>query len=184
MLSDGNLAALCVFVAGNNKPTKIYEFKSVEVKEGEYVVLHLRTLEESCKDEYGERLDVSGGTDSCPTARDLWVPDSNKLLHKTEAVYVQDQNGWVLDAVMLSESSSESWGKTYFTEAADFLFDKDVWKSPAGMVCIPSDAVNTSGIKTSTAKSICRNENAENTHTKADWYVTTQGITPGLPNKP
>jgi hypothetical protein len=183
MLSDGNLGGLRVFSVVNNKITKIYEFDSVKVKEGEYVVLHLRTLEESCKNEFGEKLDVSGGSDSCPTARDLWVPESNKLLHKTDAVYVQDLNSWVLDAIMLSESPSAPWGKTCFIEAADLFFSQGAWKSPADTVCSPADAVNTSGIKTSTSKSICRNEDAENTHTAADWYITTQGVTPGLPNK-
>jgi len=172
-----------VFAEWVYKSPQIYKFESVEVKEGDYVVLHLRTLEESCKNEYGERLDVSSATDSCPTARDLWIPDSNKLLHKTDAIYVKDQNGWVLDAIMLSESSSTSWDKPYYTEAANFLFSQGAWKSPEDTVCSPADAVNTSAIKTSTAKSICRNEDAENTHTAADWYIATQGATPGLPNK-
>jgi len=183
MLSDGNLGALRVFAEWNNKAPQIYEFEPVDVKKGEYVVLHLRTLEESCKDEYGEDMDISGGSDSSPTARDFWISGSKKLLHKTDAIYVLDQDDRVLDAVMLSESPSESWDKTYFTEAAKFLFEHDAWKSPAGTICSPVDAVDTSGIKTSTAKSISRKEDVENTHTAADWYVTTQGVTPGLPNK-
>jgi len=183
MLSDGNLGALRVFAEWNNKAPQIYEFEPVDVKEGEYVVLHLRKLEDSCKDEYGEDLNISGGTDSSPTARDFWIPGTNKLLHKTDAIYVLDQDDRVLDAVMLSESPSASWGKTYFTEAAKFLFEHDAWKSPTGEICSPMDAVDTSGIKASTAKSISRKEDAGNTHTAADWYVTTQGVTPGLPNK-
>jgi hypothetical protein len=184
MLSGGNLGALRVFVAGNDKDPLLYEFEPVEVKEGEYVVLHLRTLEGAlCKDEYGENLNESGGTDSCPTARDFWIPGSAKLLHKTDAVYVLDQDDWVLDAVMLAESPALLWDKTYFSDAAEFLFSQGAWKSATGTVCGPVDAVNSSGI-TST-KSISRDETAENTHTAADWYVTaTSGTTPGLPNNP
>jgi hypothetical protein len=186
MLSDGNLGALRVFAEGYDKDPLIYEFAPVEVKKGEYVVLHLRTLEESCKNEYGENLNESGGTDSCPTARDLWIPGlDKKQLHKTDAVYVLDQNDWVLDAVMISEKPDPSWNKTYFAKAAEFLFNQGAWESPQGGICNPLNAVDSSGIKTAATKSISRYEAAENTHTAADWYITTAGgITPGLPNKP
>jgi len=182
MLSSGNLYALRVFAAGNNKAPLIYEFEPVEVLEGDYVVIHLRKPEASCVDEY-DLLNESGGTFSSPTARDFWISGTNKLLHKTDAVYVLDQDDKILDAVMLSESPSASWDKSYFTEAANFLLSQDAWKSPAGAASSPADAVDTSGIKTATTKSISRNEGADNTHTAADWYITTQGVTPGLPNK-
>jgi hypothetical protein len=186
MLSDGNLGALRVFVAGNYKNPLLYEFAPVEVKKGEFVVLHLRTTEDLCKDEYGDNKEESGGKDSSPTARDLWIPGSSKLLHKTDAVYVLDQDDNVLDAVMIAETPSPSWNKDYFTKAAELLFSKGAWKSPTGTVCSPADAVSSSEIKTAMTKSISRREyeTPENTHTEADWYVTKAGnATPGLPNK-
>ena len=183
MLSDGNLGALRVYVAGNYKNPLLYEFKPVEVKEGAYVVLHLRTYEDSCLDELGESLGVSGGVDSCPTARDFWIPGSSKLLHKTDAVYVLDQDDRVLDAVMISDNPSSTWNKNYFAEAAESLFSKGAWKSPAGTVCSPADAVVSS--VTTLTRSICRDENVENTHTAADWYITVNsGATPGKENNP
>jgi len=186
MLSDGNLGALKVFIAGNTgnkKDPLIYEFNPVEVKAGEYVVLHLRKLEEACKDEYGVRLDESGGTDSSPTARDFWITDANKLLHKTDVVYVLDQNGWVLDAVMIAEKPDSLWSKDYFAKAAEFLFDKGTWKSPTGTACSPADVVDSS--KATATQTICRDETVEKTHTAADWYITAKSCaTPGLPNNP
>jgi hypothetical protein len=185
MLSDGNLGGLRVFVAGNNKNPMLYEFASVEVKAGEYVVLHLRKLEEASKDEYGVKLDESGGTDSSPTARDFWIPGSSKLLHKTDAVYVLDQNGWTLDAVMIAENSDSWLKKDYFVKTAEFLFEHNAWKSATGTVSGVADAVDSSGIKTAITRSISRKELTENTHTAADWYVTaTSGVSPGLRNKP
>jgi hypothetical protein len=181
MLSDGNLGALRVFVAGNNKNPLLYEFAPVEVNKYEYVVLHLRTLDESCQDEDGENLNKSGGTDSSPTGRDFWISGSTKLLHKTDAVYVLDQDNRVLDAVMISEKSDPLWDKEYFTEAAKFLYDQDAWKSPAGKFCSPADAVIS--FATTLTRSICRDENVENTHTAADWYITVNsGVTPGKEN--
>jgi hypothetical protein len=163
----------------------IYEFLSVDVAEGEYVVLHLRTLEDNCVDEYGTDLGESGGTDSSPTARDFWIPGSDKLLHKTDAVYIVDQEGSVLNAVMISETPDSWWRKAYFAEAAEFLFNSGAWKSPGGEVCSPADAVSSATIKTAPTRSISRDETMQNTGTAMDWYATdTRGSTPGLPNTP
>jgi hypothetical protein len=179
----GNLGAMRVFIAGNYKSPMVYEFLPVEVSEGEYMVLHLRTTEESCKDEYGNDLTESGGTDSSPTARDFWVPDSTKVLHKTDAVYVLDQDDRVLGAVMISESPDSWWNKDYFAEAAEFLFNQGAWKSPDGKICRPADAVNSNG--TTNTRTICRDETVEDTHTATDWYITaTSSATPGKTNNP
>ena len=183
MITSGNLGSLQVFIAGNYKIPMVYEFRPVEVAAGEYVVLHLRTLDDECRDEYGGSLDESGGTDSSPSARDFWIPGSTKLLHKTDAVYVTDQEGKVLDAVMISETPDPWWAKDYLAQAAEFLFSLDAWKSPAGEVCSPADAVSSSEIRTAATRSISRDETLDNTNTRAGWYVTgTGGATPGLPN--
>jgi hypothetical protein len=184
ILSDGNLGALRVFAASNNKNPLIYQFEPVEVNEGDYIVLHLRKLqEELCKDEYGDRLDESDGVFSCPTARDFWIPGSTKLLRRTDAVYVLDQDDNALDAVMIAENSNSWLNKNYFPETAEFLFNKGVWKSSLGTVCGVADAVNISEI--TNTKSVSRDDSTENTNTAADWYVTaTKGTTPGLPNNP
>jgi len=185
ILSSGNLGALRVFAAGNYKAPMIYEFPPVEVTAGDYVVLHLRTLEDSCVDELGGQLDESGGKDSCPTARDLWIPGSTKLLHKTDAVYVMDQDDRVLTAVMLSETPDPWWKKDYLITAAGFLFNQNAFKSIEGGICTPIDAVSSANIKSSLTRSISRDETAGNSNTQADWYVTAiGGVSPGLPNNP
>jgi len=189
MLSYGNLGELRVFVernqgntGSNSKNPVVYEFDPVEVKSGEYVVLHLRTLEGvGCKDEYGEDLNESGGKDASPTARDFWVPGNTKRLRKTDIIYVLDQDDLVLDAVMISEKPDSQWGNDYFTRAAEFLFDQDAWRSADGSIPVPADAVNSTG--TTNTRTICRDETVGNTRSKSDWYITdTSGATPGKPN--
>jgi hypothetical protein len=181
MLSDGNLGALRVYVVGNTNDPLLYEFAPVEVKEKDYVVLHLRTYKDSCRDEYGENLGESEGADSCPKARDFWIPGLNDLLHKTDTVYVLNQDGNVLDAIIFAENSDAWQGKNHFTEAAKFLFSKGAWKSPAGTVCTAAEAVNSS--KTTTTRTICRDETVENTYNAANWYIVkTSGATPGEKN--
>jgi hypothetical protein len=168
ILSDGNLGGLQVFVASNPGSPMIYEFKPAEVIKGEYVVLYLRTLGEPDR------------TDSFPT-RSFWIPGSNKLLRNTDAVYVMNQDGQVLSAVMIAEHPDSSWNRDHFTAAAEFLFKQGAWKSPTGEVSTPQDAVSSS--KTTVTRSISRDETVENTKTAADWFVTANsGATPGLPN--
>jgi len=183
-----NLDGVRVFIASNYSEPLVYEFLPVNVKKNEYILLHLRTLEDSCVDEYGSNLNESGGTDSSPAVRDFWVPTNKELLRKTDIVYVLDKDGNVLDAVMFAEdTTAESWPKLSrqdcFTPAAEFLFNMGAWLSSGETIPCPSDAVNTSVIKSSVVRSISRNERVEDTNTAADWYVTESGdITPGRVN--
>lgn len=180
-----NLDGMRVFIASNNRNPLVYEFSSVEIGEYEYVVLHLRTLDASSKDEYGENLNESGGRDASPTARDFWVPGNTKLLRKTDIVYVLDRDDNVVDAVMIAEKPEQEWPRDYFTETAAFLFNQGAWKSAEGTFPVPADAVDSSGIKTSLTRSISRDETTAFTRTAADWYITAiGGVTPGMRNSP
>jgi len=185
MLSAGNLGGLRVFVASNTQNPLIYEFLPVEVKEGEYVVLHLRTLEDSSRDEYGDDLSESGGRDSSPTARDFWIPGSSKLLRRTDAVYVMDKDDKILDAVMIADNIIPPNSVAFFTQAAEFLFNHGAWMSADGTLPGHDDAVRTSSIGAAMTRSISRDETAPDTNTAADWYITPDnGITPGTENDP
>jgi hypothetical protein len=180
----GNIGALRLFIAGNSKNPLVYEFPSIEVGANEYITLHLRTLEDGCRDELGSDLTESGGTDSSPSARDLWIPGAVKLLRKTDIVYLLDQDDEVVDALMFSENADPWWNKDYFAEAAEFLHSKGAWKSPDGKVCGPPDAFRSTG--TTNTRTICRDETLEmRSGSAADWYITvTSGATPGRPNNP
>ena len=185
MQSDGNLGAMRVFIIGNTNAARetIFEFSPVEVKRGDYVVLHLRTYDLDNIDEYGTNLAESGGVNASPTARDFWIPGQTKLFHKTAMVYVLDQDDKVLTAVMLCENPNVPWPKDYFTETAQFLFEQGAWKSANGVTCLPSDAIPSTG--TTNTRTICRDETVPNTNSAADWYITaTSCATPGGPNNP
>ena len=182
MKTAGNLGAMRVFFAGGSQKPAMYEFAPVEIKAEEYVVLHLRTIEEGCVDEYSENLSESGGTDSSPTARDFWIPGASSLINKAAGfVYVLDQDDNVLTAIMHSETATSLWSKDYLAEAAEFLFLQDAWKSAAGEICTPADAIKSAG--TTNTRTICRDETIANTGTAADWYITaSSSATPGKEN--
>jgi hypothetical protein len=183
--SAGNLDGLQLYIMWDAKSPYVFDFPAVDVKSGEYVTLHLRTRGSACVNELGEDLSESAGTDSCPTARDLWVPGSSKLLHKTDIVYLQDANGGILDAVVLNEAPGKTWDKNlaHFAEITEYLYNKGMWKSADGQLPGPLDAVNT--LKTSATRSINRYEEKENTHTANDWYIPDLlgSSSPGQPNK-
>jgi hypothetical protein len=179
ILSAGNLGWLRVFIASNVGKC-VFEFKPVGVKKGDYVVLHLRKLEASCKDEYGEDLTESGGTDSSPTARDFWIPGEAELLNKNDAICILDQDERVvLDAVIILENANTAeWSK--LSLFIDFLLIEDAWKFADRTTPSPTDAVNISGIDTNYNRSVSRDETVEDTNTAADWYITS--ATPGREN--
>ncbi|MDR1218531.1 MAG: hypothetical protein LBK73_02865 [Treponema sp.] len=187
--SDGNLGALRLFSATNGVDAPLFEFEPVEVKKGEYVVIHLRTYEDGSVDEDGTDLAAASATEAQSTARDFWLPDAVERLRKTDAVFFLDQDDAVLDAVLFSADGT--WGsKTYsgdMAKAAQMLGEQGAWTAtsagvvPAGGVPAPADAFSSAN--TTATRTICRREAAADTNTAGDWYITVgSGATPGKPN--
>jgi hypothetical protein len=187
-LEAGNLGALRLFIIGHTANPLVYEFPPVEVAAGEYILLHLRSIESNeavMVNETGTALDLSGGSDSRADARDLWVPTSEKLLHKTDVVYLMDQDDQIIDAVVMSENDDPWWTKEHFVQAADLLYQQGAWVQGEGKIPGPSDAVITAGIKTAMTRSISRDKTLPDTNTKADWYISaTSAVSPGMENNP
>jgi len=171
VLTAGNLGAMRLFAAYESE-APIFEFPSVEVKAGEYIVVHTRSIEEGLVDETGTKLGESGGTEALTTARDFWIPGA-QILHSTNAIYLLDQDDKVLNGVTLF-GSKYKWTDRV-AAAAEFLAAQNAWKG-AG----PEDAADSEG--NTATRSICRAAGA-NTNSAADWYVTaTSSATPGAVN--
>jgi len=186
MKSDGNLGAMRVVILGNSTASKrtIYEFMPIEVKKDDYVVIHLRSVEESCINELNGDIEEARSKISSPLAWDFYMPGNTKLMQKAATtVYVLDQDDKVLDAVMISEKADSWWSKDYHAEAAELLFSQNEWETADGKICRPADSVISSA--TTNTRTICRDETVEDTNTAADWYITyTSCATPGKPNNP
>jgi hypothetical protein len=188
-LEAGNLGALRLIIPGNTKNPQAFEFPPVEVKKGEYILVHLRTRDSDtgAVNETGDNLALSGGSEALPDARDFWIPGSNKLLHKTDVVYFMDQDDKVIDAVMMSEKPDPSWSKECFIAAAELLHEQGAWLSADGGIPGPQDAVHSG--KTTASRSISRDNEAPDTNGAGDWYITASttkkpGATPGKKNNP
>ena len=180
----GNLGALRVYAAGISLDEPVYEFPPCEVKTGEYIVLHLRTLDPASTDETGSSLGLSPGTEALTTARDFWAPGTAKLIRKTDTVFITDQDGQILDAVMMSETADSWWLKERFAHTAELLGKNTSWAAGSaeqGAFPGPVDAVASQ--YNTTTRTVCRNEQGPDTNTSADWYTAATGnATPGAPN--
>ncbi len=182
--NPGNLGALRVFAAGISLDEPIYEFPPAEVKDGEYVVLHLRTLDPASLDETGNNLALSPGTEASPAARDFWVPGTSKLIRKTDAVFITDQDDQILDVLMMSETQDTQWSKENLSLAANMLGSSSAWVpggSQGNSVPGPVHAVQSQ--YTTTTRTICRDETIPDSNTLSDWYIAaTSNATPGAAN--
>ena len=182
-----------LFIAHQSLSYPFYEFPPVEVKAGEYIVLHMRSLEEGCVDETGADLGLSKAVDALSSARDFWIPGSKKLLHNTNGLWLMDQDDGIIDALLLAETAdlggvTAALTKT-FSAAAEFLGSKKAWLPRSGDIAhegwIPSasDAVITKG--TSNTKTLCRDETMLPERRVVNWYITaTSSATPGKENNP
>ena len=185
--TPGNLGALRLFIAHQSLSIPVYEFPPVEVKAGEYIVLHLRTVEEGCVDETGTNLGLSRGVDAQNTARDFWIPGSKKLLHKTNGLWILDQDDHIMDAVLLSENPETDGTNKTFIAASEFLGRQKAWLPSAGNISsegwLPdtSSAIYTKG--TTNTRTLCRDETLPPERRSGNWYIAaTSSATPGMPN--
>ncbi|MDR2658706.1 MAG: hypothetical protein LBC27_01785 [Spirochaetaceae bacterium] len=186
--TSGNLGALRLFVASTSIDEAVYEFPPVEVAAGEYITLHLRTLEgDKAVDELGSELNLSSAAKSSDTkddARDLWVAGAVKYLHTADVIYLTNQDDIVLDGLAIAKDSVD-WDKNKnLSKAAEFLAKQGAWLSAEGdAVKTPSaaDAVNSSN--TTPTRTLCRDETKADGNTLADWYTCdTSGASPGGKN--
>jgi hypothetical protein len=181
-LSAGNLGALRLFIAGTGMAEPVFEFPPAEAAAGEYLLVHLRTLDPASLNETGPDLALSTGAEALPDARDFWVPGAVKRLRKTDAVLLLDQEDRILDGALLSENPDNAWAKEDLDRAAKLLAAQGAWKNDAGSRSLsPRGAVPTKGA--TTTRTICRDETAEDTDSAADWFIAaTSQATPGKPN--
>jgi hypothetical protein len=187
--TDGNLGAMRLFAAYMSLDEPIYEFPPVEVAAGEYITLHLRTLDvDKAVDELGDKLDLASaskdGKDSNDEARDLWIPVSAKYLHKADVIYLLDQDDMILDGLAVTEDSAMWDIYKILSIAAELLAKQGAWLDASGKAVktpVAADAVNSK--VTTVTRTLCRNEAIPDSNTLADWYVcANSGSSPGAKN--
>jgi hypothetical protein len=178
VVRSGNLAGIEIDNEMNTvRP--VWEFPAAEVNAGDYLVYHLRSVEEGLVNENGA-IDASGGTDSSPLARDFWDTLTSAPLKKTNVLLVRERReGTVMDAFLMAESDKTAWPNDTVRVAAEEAVSASAWL-PGSLV---SDAFCSTG--TTTTRTIGRNEVSADSDTATDWKIcATSKCTPGATNVP
>lgn len=184
-LSDGNLSGVELICANGKNPI-IYEFPSVNIKEGEYIVLHGRKLEETCIDELTDDLSSCIANESVKDARDFWINNELAVIAKTDVLILKDRSGGnIIDCLLFAEENKTWKEDTDMALYAQSAFDSGLWLNSSSV----EDAFCSTGV--TVTRSISRvnyptkEELINKTYVNScvNWIVTkTSGATPGKIN--
>lgn len=127
--SSGNLSGLEI-VSGYDGEEKKYTFPAVQVNEGDFIVVHLRSKGEGCVSELSDKLNLSTGKYSSDSARDLWADNEDARLGDESDVVVlrKVSNGEILDAVLYATSETTDWKKDFQKELATKVVENKKWQ--------------------------------------------------------
>lgn len=203
VLKGGNLCGIEVCSAADGDDRK-FTLPSVEVNAGEYVTVHMRTVDadeydgEGMISELGDDLTLSTHEDSCSTARDLWSENTKSCFADSDIVYLKDSySGKILDALVYAKSTVVFW-KDAFNDIVNAVEASWVW----GSEVFPQNGVSSDYITTSAATRSFSRQNVEECavafengnplkNGKEVWMITANsgagknqvaGITPGYRN--
>lgn len=176
VLESGNLSGVEITNA-RNEDNPAYVFPAAEAAAGEYVVYHLRSVEDGLVDETGA-TDISVGTDARPAARDFWDTLTSSPLKKTNVIIVRCRAGGpIMDALLCAESTVSAWPTDALSRAAGEAFASGAWGPGAD----PAGAAVTDA--TTATRTLGRRPSADDTGTAADWAVCRTGkASPGAAN--
>jgi len=174
-LSDGNLSGVEISCAMDTADPA-YEFPAAEVRKGDYIVYHLRSVEDGLVDET-DTVDVSGGSDAKPFARDFWNTLSKSPLKPTNVIFIRNRKGGeILDALVCAEKDLAAWPEV-LRPAVDEAVAGGAWKPDSSV----QSAFCSSG--STATRTIGRDSLSGDTDTAADWSVCPTGkCTPGAVN--
>jgi hypothetical protein len=181
VLADGNLGGEELSWASSVK-TASYRFPGVEVKKGDFVVLHLAPegLPEE-RDELGADTTASGGIDATATGRDFWcgsmaLPDSSGAV----ALALRPGSPPMDGLFYADDSKTGALGEGKLADLVSSLARSGAW-ALAGASPAWEDGVPWSG---SSSRSICRSLSGSGSGSgRAAWYVSASGgQSPGAGN--
>ncbi|MDD7417035.1 MAG: hypothetical protein PUK48_06685 [Spirochaetales bacterium] len=172
ILSDGNLAGMQIITASDGEEKSII-LPPAEVKKGEFVVIHMRKLEEDCVNELYENTLISGGTES-GTHRDLWIDNTSARIAKSDIIIVKDRfDGNIVDALIFRESSCQNWKNEYMNKCAQEVFQSGIWQGTDEESAVCSDGLTVT-------RTLCRKDDS---HSQNSWIVVGTGKhSPGKEN--
>lgn len=169
VMEGGNLSGITITNVGN-KHTPHYVFPAAEVKQGEVIVYHWRSVEDGIRDELTAKI-TSGGTQACPAARDFWgaytsLPkrNANVILIKTSTRGgVQDALLYCTEKEYAKHGAVSGWNDETLTREAKVAVAGGVWQG--------GETLSSAVIAPLTASKSLVRTTKSNTNTAAAWRL-------------
>lgn len=182
VLSDGNLFGLEILTGSDNK---VFELPCVDVKKGEYVLVHLRSPENysAVTSELSNNLNLSTYAGSVLGARDIWIENVESVFSPSAEIVVLNnrQKNKILDCLVYCtneyQQENSTWKSENLLEAATKCTQAKCWSNEI----IPQNAVYSTERKAMTY--ISRKENLQEENNNLVWIGTTKSqSSPGKAN--
>ncbi|HAZ95731.1 hypothetical protein [uncultured Treponema sp.] len=190
VLKGGNLSGLEIVSAANGDKTK-FVLPAVEVKEGDYVTMHMRMIiaegldGEGMYNELGEDLKISTHEDSCDTARDLWSGCTKKPFAASDIVVLRNSNTFeILDAVVFAKSDCTEWKKG-ISDFASIVSESGIWQGGACLenaVCCDNISPTKSLSRQNLKEAIASYKNGQPIVNGKGCWIVAKTATPGYKN--
>lgn len=137
VMESGNLAGITITNVGD-KQNPHYHFPAAEVSAGETIVYHWRSVEEGIRDELTAKT-ISGGTQSCPAARDFWGPYTSIPKRNANVILIKaGVNGDIQDAILYctekefaKRGAAHAWNDEELGREAEAAVASGVWRGGA-----------------------------------------------------
>lgn len=128
-LTSGNLAGVKIESATYGEE-KSFTLPALEVREGEKIVVHLRTKGENCISELGTNLSLSSGWYCYSTHRDIWSSNEKKCLSDKEDVILVTNSFTkkIIDGLPFKLNKNDEWAKESTKIVAQKLVDEGIWE--------------------------------------------------------
>lgn len=124
--SDGNLAGMVLEVFYKTEAVE-FVFPPVEVKKGDFLVVHGRKMDETCINE-SNNLEEATYKDAVPEVLDFWLDSDAKVIGNSGVILLRERkNGDLCDALLYTEPDKSDWANNSVKEAAVLAVDLGVW---------------------------------------------------------
>jgi hypothetical protein len=187
VMTDGDMGGVVLYIGTPDNFDARLVFPSFAVKNGQFILVHLKPAGIPAEVDETSSLKASGGFDASDTAYDFWLPDGRGISGTNGVLSLYERPGGAcLDGLLYSNRTSQSderyrgFGSADMLARAERLVKDGGWKA-AGPRVAPEDAVSPEG--STGTRSLCRSSQSIDTDGPEDWHVVpTRKATFGAAN--
>jgi len=188
VLSDGNMGGVTLFEGTKSFADKTFIFPSIEVRQGEFILVHFNTIEaEGEINEDSGNIQAAFGKGASATAWDFWLPGTGNLTKDNDVLSLYtNPDGDLIDGLLYTSRRYEpgarynGFGTSLMLNKATELVSGGGWVT-AKDEPFPEDAFDPS--KATSTRTICRDSRSTDTNKATDWHIVPTGKrSPGAVN--